>query len=102
LREKTERRNLSEGQVTARPISMRDKNEGGTNMAITIEYKGIHFNDKEAALLQIVFEHKEYEFRNRAMKTLEREGSVAALSCIANNHLESEFRNRAMKALENR
>ena len=71
-------------------------------MGITIEYMGIRFDDKEAALLQIVFEHKEYEFRKRAMRTLEREGSVAALSCITNNHKEYEFRNRAMKALENR
>jgi hypothetical protein len=71
-------------------------------MSIQIEYMGIRFDDKEFALLQTLFEHEEYEFRNRAMKILEREGSVAALNYIVNKHEEYEFRNRAMKALENR
>jgi hypothetical protein len=71
-------------------------------MSVQIEFMGIRFDDKEAALLQTVFEHQEYEFRKRAMKVLEREGSVAALSCIMNNHREYEFRDQAIRALENR
>ena len=71
-------------------------------MSIQIEYMGIRFDDKEVALLQTLFEHNEYEFRNRAMKVIEREGSISALNYIINNHNEYEFRNRAMKTLENR
>jgi hypothetical protein len=71
-------------------------------MSMYIEFMGIRFDEREAALLRTVFEHEEYEFRNRAMKVLEKEGSVAALSCIVNNHSEYEFRNRAMRVLESR
>jgi hypothetical protein len=30
-------------------------------MGLTIDYMGIRLDDKEASLLQIVFEHKEYD-----------------------------------------
>ena len=72
----------------------------GIYMGLKIEYLGIMIDDKEAALLRTVFEHGEYEFRNRAMRIIEKEGSVAALSLILNKHKEYEFRNRAMKVLE--
>jgi hypothetical protein len=71
-------------------------------MGIKIEYMGIVIDDKEAALLRTIFESKEYEFRDRAMRALVQNCSTNALSCIINNHPEYEFRDRAMRALANK
>jgi len=65
-----------------------------------IEIYGIRIDQKEAALLEIVMQHKLYEFRNRAMKQLEQQASPETLKYIINNHKSYEFRNRAMKAME--
>ena len=65
-----------------------------------IEIYGIRIDRKQAAMFQMVMEHDAYEFRDRAMRSLESESSPEVLQYIATHHTAYEFRDRAMKALE--